>query len=87
MNRKVSKMVLHFLLIAIIILGAFYIASLAGESELIKDYVSRYGYIGLFITALISGFNLLIPIPAVAFLPLFIESGLYFWPSIFLPSR
>jgi membrane protein YqaA with SNARE-associated domain len=67
-----------------IVAAALYVASLAGESAFIRSVVADYGYVGIFITALFSGFNLAFPVPAAAFLPLFLESGLNYWLTIVL---
>ncbi len=69
-----------FLLVFIGIL--FYFTGLAQENETIRNIVASYGYPGIFVIALISGFNLAVPVPAIAFLPLFLESGLSFWIGI-----
>lgn len=61
---------------------AFYFADRAKESEAIREFVFEYGYLGSFVVAVVSGFNLAVPLPAVAFLPLFLESGLSFWGTI-----
>jgi len=72
-------------LIGVIVL-AFYLAYLASENEVIQEMVASYGYTGIFFVAIISGFNLLVPIPAASLIPLFIESGFSFWPSILVIS-
>ncbi len=46
------------------------------DSIFIQSIVQTYGYIGIFIISIISGFNLVVPIPIISFLPLFLESGL-----------
>ena len=79
---KGSKIILQGAVLVAIVAFAFYLAGVASDNALIQEIVSGYGYVGIFIIALISGFNLLVPIPAVAFLPLFLESGLLFWPAI-----
>ncbi len=58
---------------------AFFLAHLARENELVRQTVENLGYLGVLIVSFISGFNLAVPIPAVAFLPLFLEAGLSFW--------
>lgn len=63
---------------------AFYLASLAHENETIRTTIASFGYVGLLALSFLSGFNLAVPVPAVAFLPLFLQSGLSFWPSILL---
>lgn len=84
--RKYKKIFFSIGFVVGIILLAFYLADLAKEVEWIRDLIGRFGYIGLFLIALISGFNIVVPIPAVAFIPLMLESGLRFWPSIILIS-
>ncbi|KPJ86012.1 hypothetical protein AMJ57_00880 [Parcubacteria bacterium SG8_24] len=42
----------------------------------LREAIAAYGYPGLFVISVFSGFNILVPIPAVAFLPLFVVSGL-----------
>ena len=81
---KLLKITLQLLFLAGIVALALYLAKLATESEVLREIVASYGYIGIFVISVISGFNLFVPIPAISFLPLFIESGLSFWPTIFL---
>ncbi|MBI2037145.1 MAG: hypothetical protein HYT14_02185 [Candidatus Liptonbacteria bacterium] len=38
----------------------------------------------MFIVAIVSGFNFVVPVPAIAFLPLFLASGLSFLPTILI---
>lgn len=71
-------------MLGVVLVFAFYLASLAHENETIRAVVASYGYVGLLAVAFLSGFNLAVPVPAVAFLPLFLQSGLSFWPSIIL---
>ncbi len=68
--------------VAAVFFGAFLIAQHAQESEQIQDIVQQYGYGAILVLGFISGLNLVIPIPAIAFLPLFIESGLDFYITI-----
>lgn len=81
---KVSKIFWQTLFLVAVVASAIYLARIASGNEVIQEIVLAYGYIGIFIVALISGFNLVVPIPAVSFLPLFIESGLSFWLTIFI---
>jgi|SRR3989344_5816288 len=86
LNRKLKKALLYSVLLLAIIAGALYLAGLAKENSFIRQIVVEYGYFGIFIISIISGFNLAVPIPAISFLPLFVESGLNFWTSIVLIS-
>lgn len=82
MNKKFLKIFAQAVLLAIILAGAFFTARFAQESEQVRALVAEYGYFGIFLVSAISGFNLAVPIPAIAFLPLFMESGLSFWPVV-----
>jgi|SRR5688500_11647307 len=63
------------LVIAILALGMA-MGRIAQENEIVRQIVTRYGYFGVFVIAMVSGFNLVVPVPAVAFIPLFVASGL-----------
>jgi membrane protein DedA with SNARE-associated domain len=69
--------------IAILICG-LYVGQVASGSTELKSIVSGYGYLGLFIVSVVAGFNLAVPMPAVALMPLFMESGLSFSISILI---
>lgn len=78
MSKEHRKLLAKGLALGAIFAVGLYLASVSRESEAIREFVSRFGYIGIFLVSVISGFNLAVPIPAVAFLPLFLESGLNF---------
>ena len=78
------KIGFHIVGLVAIVAAALYGAQLAGESAFIRSVVADYGYIGIFVTAVFSGFNLAVPVPAIAFLPLFLESGVGYWSVILL---
>ena len=48
----------------------------AADHDLLREAVRRFGYMGLFAAAAISGFNLLVPVPVIAFFPVLVQSGL-----------
>ena len=77
-NNNKGKLFVRLIALIGVIIFAFYLARVAQESEFLRNAVADYGYIGILIIAFISGFNLFIPVPAVAFIPLFLESGLNF---------
>lgn len=78
------KSIFHALLLAATAALIFYAAYWAKENDAFSRIVAEYGYKGIFFVALISGFNLAVPVPAVAFLPLFLEAGLSFWPTVII---
>lgn len=81
-NKKALIIFLKLLTLVAFIVLAFFLGQIAQESETVRNIVFNYGYAGIFLIALISGFNLVVPIPAISFLPLFIESGLNYWVTI-----
>lgn len=54
----------------------------AVDSAGIRGAVREFGYLGLFGTAALSGFNLVVPVPVVAFFPFFMEAGLAPVPTV-----
>ncbi len=85
-HKKILKLIFQGIALIAVIGIAFYFADLARGSENIREVVLGYGYIGIFIISLISGFNFVAPIPAISFLPLFLESGLNFSTTIIIIS-
>lgn len=85
-KKKFIKIAAQGIFIILFIIMAFYFANIARGDETIKSIVSSYGYLGIFVLSVISGFNLIVPIPAASFLPLFLESGLNFWITILIIS-
>lgn len=45
----------------------------------IAAVILRFGYPGLFVASLISGFNLVVPIPIATFIPAFLNAGMDLW--------
>ncbi|MBI2056544.1 MAG: hypothetical protein HYT37_04195 [Candidatus Sungbacteria bacterium] len=84
MSKKTKNIIFQLVFAAAVIAVAFYFASLVRESDAARGIVVRYGYIGIFVVSIVSGFNLAVPVPAIAFLPVFLEAGLNVWFTIFL---
>ncbi len=78
------KMFLKFAGLAAFIVFAFYFARFVQDSNVVKDIVAGYGYIGIFLISVFGGFNLIVPVPSIAFLPLMLEAGLSFWPVLII---
>lgn len=76
--------IFHAVIVMSVILIVFKLRYLTGDNELISDFVSDYGYGGIFLVSLVSGFNFLIPVPAISLLPLFTISGLNILLAVFL---
>ena len=79
-----GKIIFRIAILLGVIGAAFYLARMASGNEVIQELVASYGYVGIFFIALLSGFNIVVPIPAASFTPLFIESGLSFFPTVLI---
>jgi membrane protein YqaA with SNARE-associated domain len=60
------------ILFTISVLSSEYIA----DNNVARELIGSYGYIGILVLAIIGGFNLVVPIPAAVFTPIFLASGL-----------
>lgn len=69
-----------FALMSVVLFLSVHLAT----SETVVSIVSRFGYGGVFLVAILSGFNIVVPVPAVTFLPLFTASDLLFLPVLLL---
>lgn len=75
---------LRILIILAVTVGAIWVASTMPEYETLMELIRRFGYIGLFLIAIVSGFNLISPVPAIAFVPIVVSAGLGFWPAVII---
>lgn len=80
--RENWKLALYAMIAMATILAVFKLSYLVDNNESIGNFVFNYGYGGIFLISLVSGFNFLIPVPAISFLPLFLISGLNFWLAL-----
>ncbi|OGN05777.1 MAG: hypothetical protein A2750_04305 [Candidatus Yanofskybacteria bacterium RIFCSPHIGHO2_01_FULL_45_42] len=63
-------------LILFVIILALWASWAIKDSDFVSGIVKQFGYAGIFLIAVVSGFNLVIPVPAISFLPIFLASGL-----------
>jgi len=81
-NKKYVKIVTRVVASVALIVLILFLSVRAVEHDAIRMIILEFKLLGVLFISLLSGFNVVIPIPAVAFLPLFIESGLFFWPTV-----
>ncbi len=74
-----------FVAFALVAAGFALGGSIHGNEDA-AELVRAFGYFGVFLAAVVSGFNLVVPVPAVAFLPTFLAAGLDLWPTILVMS-
>lgn len=70
------KALFQILVVIALIILAFYLAPVVEESSRLSGLVHDFGYLGVFIVAIIGGLNLFVPIPAITFLPVFLAADL-----------
>lgn len=79
-QRYLAKIIFLLLVIAM----AFWASGTVKDSDFVSDLIRKFGYGGIFLIAVVSGFNLAIPIPAISFLPIFLSSGLNAFMAVFV---
>lgn len=67
LSKGIGLLVIFLLLVTLI--------SYTIQNEGLQEFIAQFGYAGILILAYISGLNLLVPIPAPTFVPLFTASG------------
>jgi len=77
-----NNVVIQGIAVAVLIAFVIFISLRLVESDVVRDVVMSFGYVGVFFISVVSGFSLAVPIPTVAFVPLFIGSGLSIWPLL-----
>jgi membrane protein YqaA with SNARE-associated domain len=84
LQRPGPRLALRILLIggvlAVVVWANLYVSG----HDIVRGATQRFGYPGVFVAAAISGFNLLVPIPVIAFFPFFMEIGMAAAPTVVL---
>lgn len=73
---------LRLLILVVVLIAALWIATSIGDYETLSTVIATWGYPALFLIAIVSGFSLIAPVPAVVFIPLVVAAGLNFWIAI-----
>lgn len=77
-GRLAIQLILIAGLVALIVWANLY----AADHELAREAATRFGYAGIFAASAVSGFNLIVPVPVVAFFPFFMSAGLAPLPTV-----
>ncbi|MEX0934738.1 MAG: VTT domain-containing protein [Candidatus Paceibacterota bacterium] len=75
---------LRLFILAVVLIAALWIATSIGDYETLRAIILTWGYPALFVLAVVSGFSLIAPVPAVVFVPLVVAVGLNFWVAIII---
>lgn len=73
---------IRLVLVALVVAAVVWANLYAFQHDLVREATRDLGYPGVFLAAAISGFNLVVPIPVVAFFPFFMEVGLDPVPTV-----
>lgn len=77
MSRTPRRTLALRALLVVVVVGLIVWANVyAAEHHLVRSATQRFGYAGILAAALISGFNLAVPVPVIAFFPFFMDVGM-----------
>lgn len=87
-SKEKSKpfVAIQVVLIVIVLAFVIWLATQVGTNPEVREVFIKLGYPGMFILAMISGFNVIVPIPAILLAPIFVEAGLNLWLLIIVAS-
>jgi len=60
----------------VVLVAAVIVGQYISSNESFVQLIATFGYAGVFVAAIIAGVNVILPVPAAAFTPVFIEAGL-----------
>ena len=76
-SQKITRITLLSILITSIWVCSLYLANFVANNDLAQELVAQFGYLGVVAIAVVSGLNILVPVPAAAFVPIFTAAGLW----------
>ena len=81
-GRRAAILALRLAALVGVVALVIWVNETVAENIHVTEAVRRFGYPGLFAVAAVSGFNILVPIPVVAFFPFLMEAGLSPVPAV-----
>ena len=76
-SRRGMTIAIQLGAIAVLLLVVVWVNLHAAEHDLVREIAVRFGYPGILLAAAVSGFNLVVPVPIIAFFPFFMEVGFH----------
>ncbi len=76
--------IIQLLAAGAIIAASFYFSRLIQANAFAHDIIASFGHISILMTGFVAGLNLLVPVPAISFLPVFLAAGFPQWEIILL---
>lgn len=74
---KASQLILIATTFLLSVTAIFFLADYVASSTVAQNLVSQFGYFGVAALATIAGLNVLVPVPAATFTPVFLAAGLW----------
>lgn len=82
-TKKIGEGVLLLLVLGMVLVSTLFLADYVSSSPAALAFISQFGYLGAVLLSAILGLNVILPLPAASFVPLFTEAGLWL-PGIIL---
>jgi membrane protein YqaA with SNARE-associated domain len=76
--QRLGRFLVSLLGITLFFGAVFYSTSYVNNNAVARELVGAFGYVGVFISAVIAGINILFPAPATALTPIFLSADLDF---------
>jgi len=84
---EIKKVHLWKVLFAVSIIAlAIWLTTTIDNYDFLQKIATKYGYLGTFFVSIVGGFNLIVPVPAITFLPVLVVVGLNKWLLILIIS-
>lgn len=81
-RKRAGRLALQVVLLGTLVAAIVWANLYAADHDLVREATRRFGYPGILVAAAVSGFNLIIPVPVIAFFPFFMDAGLEPVPTI-----
>ncbi|MCU0678337.1 MAG: VTT domain-containing protein [Candidatus Pacebacteria bacterium] len=75
-KKQVLSGIVLLLILTAVASGALFFAEYLLTNKDLQEQIASFGYLGVIVIAAIAGLNVILPIPAVAFTPVFTAAGL-----------
>lgn len=86
MNKKALQLIVKTATLLVVLFLIVQLNRFAIGSDALQEWAARFGYIGIFVASMVSGFNILVPIPVAAFYPFFLDAGFSSFPLLLVIS-
>jgi membrane protein YqaA with SNARE-associated domain len=74
---KTVKLILIATTLATVWFLSLLLANFVSNNEVAQGMVGQFGYLGILVLAIIAGVNVILPVPAATFVPVFLAAGMW----------